>query len=107
MIEVQNRINFLVGRYPQPVDREQWDFIKLDSRILSVGVPAQLLQNRRDILAAERELAAAGLDVSVARANFYPRLDIVAGVGYEAFNPRYLFDPARLLQMWPAGWSRR
>lgn len=93
MIEVQNRINFLVGRYPQPVDREQWDFIHLDSRVLSVGVPAQLLQNRRDIIAAEYELGAAGLDVSVARANFYPRLDITAGVGFEAFNPRYLFDP--------------
>ncbi|HTN04905.1 MAG TPA: TolC family protein [Planctomycetaceae bacterium] len=93
MIEVQNRINFLVGRYPQPVERESWDFIKLDSRILNVGVPAQLLQNRRDILAAERELAATGLDVLVAKANFYPRLDITAGVGFEAFNPRYLFDP--------------
>jgi outer membrane protein, multidrug efflux system len=97
IIEVQNKINFLVGRYPQPVDREKWDFINLDSRVLSVGVPAQLLQNRRDILAAERELAATGLDVSVARANFYPRLDISAGVGYEAFNPRYLFDPGALV----------
>ncbi len=97
IIEVQNKINFLVGRYPQPVDREKWDFINLDSRVLSVGMPAQLLQNRRDILAAERELAATGLDVSVARANFYPRLDIVAGVGYEAFNPRYLFDPGALV----------
>lgn len=93
MIEVANRINFLVGRYPQPVDRQSWDFIKLDSRVLKVGVPAQLLMNRRDILAAEREVAASGLDVMVARANFYPRLTISAGVGYEAFNPRYLFDP--------------
>ncbi|MBS0201398.1 MAG: TolC family protein [Planctomycetes bacterium] len=93
IIEVGNRINFLVGRYPQQVDRQSWDFIKLDSRMLSVGVPAQLLQNRRDILAAEREIAASGLDVQVARANFYPKLFLTAGVGYEAFNPRYLFDP--------------
>lgn len=93
IIEVENRINFLVGRYPQPVERGAWDFIKLDSQTLNVGVPPQLLQNRRDVRAAERELAAAGLDIAVARANFYPRLTIFAGVGYEAFSPRYLFDP--------------
>lgn len=97
IIEVENRINFLVGRYPQPVDRKAWDFINLDSRILKVGVPAQLLQNRRDILAAEREIAASGLDILVAKANFYPKLDITAGVGFEAFNPRYLFDPGSFI----------
>lgn len=71
IIEVENRINFLVGRYPQSVDRVSWDFISLDSRALQVGVPAQPLLNRRDIRAAERELAASGLDVLVARAHFF------------------------------------
>lgn len=97
MIEVENRINFLVGRYPQPVERQNWNFITLDSRILNVGVPAQLLQNRRDVRAAEREVAAAGLDVAVARANFYPKLILTAGVGYEAFSPKYLFDPGAFI----------
>jgi multidrug efflux system outer membrane protein len=96
-IEVQNRINFLVGRYPQLVDHASWDFINLDSRTLSVGFPAQLLVNRRDIRAAERELAAAGLDVSVARARFFPRLIITAGVGWEAFSPKYLFNPGAFI----------
>ena len=94
IVEVENRVNFLVGRYPQRVERSSWDFIKFDSRLLNVGVPAQLLQNRRDIVAAELELAATGLDVAVARANFYPKLAITAGVGFEAFNPRFLFDPS-------------
>src|SRR5262249_55877431 len=58
---------------------------------LNVGVPSNLMQNRPDIRQAERDLAAAGLDVRVARANFYPRLVITSGVGYEAFNTRYLF----------------
>lgn len=97
IIEAENRINFLAGRFPQPVDRTGWDFINLDSQILKVGVPAELLQNRRDILAAEREVAATGLDVLVAKANFYPKLDITAGVGFEAFNPRFLFDPGSFI----------
>lgn len=93
IIEVENRINFLVGRYPQAVDRAKWDLIKLDSQMLSVGVPADLLMNRRDVRAAEHEVAASGLDILVARARFFPRLDLTARVGTEAFNPRYLLDP--------------
>lgn len=93
IIQVENQINFLAGRYPELVERAAWDFIKLDSRAIQVGVPAQLLGNRRDIRAAERELNAAGLDVLVARARFFPRLIINAGVGFEAFDPKYLFNP--------------
>ncbi len=91
IIETENRINFLVGRFPQPVERESAQFFDLTLPILSVGVPTQLLQNRRDIVQAERELAAAGLDVRVARANFFPKLFMTANVGYEAFNTKYLF----------------
>jgi outer membrane protein TolC len=54
-------------------------------------VPPQLLMNRPDIREAERNMAAAGIDVRVARANFYPKLFITGAVGYEAFNTKYLF----------------
>jgi NodT family efflux transporter outer membrane factor (OMF) lipoprotein len=91
IIETENQINRLVGRFPQPVERNSAAFFDLTIHALDVGVPAQLLQYRPDIRQAERELVAAGLDIKVARANFFPRLDITAGVGYEAFNPRYLF----------------
>lgn len=92
IVETENKINFLTGRYPQPVERRQVDFFELNLNALSVGVPANLLQNRADIRQAERELAAAGLEVSVARARFYPSLVLSAGVGYRAFNPKYLFS---------------
>ncbi|HMB03300.1 MAG TPA: TolC family protein [Isosphaeraceae bacterium] len=90
IIEVENRINFLIGRYPQRVERMTGDFIDLNLPALSLGVPSQLLQYRPDIRQAERELEATGLDVKVARANFYPRFIINSGVGYQAFNPKYL-----------------
>ena len=89
--ETENRINFLLGRYPQPVDRTSANYFDLTLHSLSTGLPAQLLQNRADIRQAERELAARGLDVRVARARFYPSLSLSAGVGYQAFNTRYLF----------------
>jgi outer membrane protein TolC len=88
IVEAENRINLLVGRFPRPVERASARFFDLTIRTLSVGVPAQLLQNRPDIRQAERELAAAGLDIKVARAHFFPKLDITGRVGYEAFNPK-------------------
>jgi NodT family efflux transporter outer membrane factor (OMF) lipoprotein len=93
IIETENRINFLANRFPQRVERDSSGFFDLNINTLGVGVPSQLLQNRPDIRRAERELAAAGLDVSVARANFYPQLILNAGVGLQAFNIIYLFEP--------------
>ncbi len=91
IIETENRINFLVGRYPQRVDRASVEYIDLDLRAISAGVPSQLLQNRPDIRESERELQAAGLDIKVAKARFYPSLNLSAGLGYEAFSAGYLF----------------
>jgi NodT family efflux transporter outer membrane factor (OMF) lipoprotein len=91
IVEAENRINFLANRFPQPVERMSARFFDLTIHKLSVGVPAQLLLNRPDIRQAERELVAAGLDVQVARAHFFPKIDITGGVGYQAFNLKYLF----------------
>ncbi|WP_246146419.1 TolC family protein [Rubripirellula lacrimiformis] len=92
IVEAENRINFLLGRYPQRVDRTNVEYIDLNLHALSIGVPSQLLQNRSDIRQAERELGAAGLDIKVARARFYPSLALNAGVGYRAFDAKYLFS---------------
>lgn len=103
IIEVENRINVLANRYPQPVERASVNFFDLTIHALSVGVPVQLLRNRPDVRQAERELEAAGLDVKVARAHFFPRLDLNAGIGYEAFNPKYLFTTPEALAYNAAG----
>jgi NodT family efflux transporter outer membrane factor (OMF) lipoprotein len=86
----ENRINFLLGRYPQPVARNNQAFEQLIPATVHAGLPSQLLANRPDIKQAELELAATKLDVDVARAQFYPSLGISASIGYQAFNPAYL-----------------
>ncbi|MBS7563288.1 efflux transporter outer membrane subunit [Mucilaginibacter sp. Bleaf8] len=88
--ETENRINFLLGRYPQPIPRNDDSFGKLVPASVHAGIPAQLLANRPDIKQAELDLAAAKLDVKVAKAQFYPSLGISASIGYQAFNPSYL-----------------
>ena len=86
----ENRINFLLGRYPQPVQRDSANFANLVPNMMQAGIPSQLLQNRPDVRQAENNLTAAKLDVEVARANFYPSLSLSAGVGLRAFNPAYI-----------------
>lgn len=88
--ETENKINFLLGRYPQEIPRDKSDFLGLLPQAVSSGIPSQLLANRPDIKQAELDLTAAKLDVKVARAEFYPSLGISAGVGLEAFKPSYL-----------------
>ena len=98
IVETENRINFLVGRYPQHVVRSSTTFTGLAPDSIYAGVPSQLLGYRPDIRQAELELAAAKLDVRAAKANFYPSVRLTAGVGLNAFNASYLLEtPASLL----------
>jgi NodT family efflux transporter outer membrane factor (OMF) lipoprotein len=90
--ETENRINFLVGRFPQHIERNSQAFSDLVPETIYSGIPSQLLQNRPDIRQAELDLAASKLDVKVAKANFYPQVDISAAIGYEAFNASYLIS---------------
>ncbi|TDW48727.1 NodT family efflux transporter outer membrane factor (OMF) lipoprotein [Flavobacterium sp. 270] len=89
--ENENKINFLLGRYPQEVKRTNSNFLTLLPAAVNSGLPSQLLMNRPDVKQAELELVAAKLDVKVARAEFYPSLDISAAFGIQAFKPSYLF----------------
>lgn len=95
--ETENRINFLVGRFPQPVARNSKDFTDLVIDTTYSGIPSQLLSNRADIKQAEQALVAAKLDVRVAKAEFYPSFVITAGAGYRAFNPQYLIQTPQSL----------
>jgi len=97
IIETENRINFLTGRFPKPIQRSSADFYNLPIDSVQSGIPSQLLVNRPDIRQAEKELTAAKLDIKVARANFYPSLKITAQSGFQAFNPTYLINPEAMV----------
>jgi len=103
IVETENRINFLVGRYPQPVSRSSQAFSALVPDTLNAGLPAQLLIYRPDIRQAELELAAAKLDVRSARANFYPSVRLTAGVGLNAFDATHLIQTPQSLLYSVAG----
>jgi outer membrane protein, multidrug efflux system len=99
----ENRINYLLGRTPQPIQRASNTFMAMKPKVLNTGIPSQLLQNRPDIRQAEFELKAAQLNIDVARANFYPNFGIKAGVGFDAFALKYLVNTPESLAATLAG----
>jgi outer membrane protein, multidrug efflux system len=97
IIETENRLSFLTGSFPAGIPRNANSFNDIVPDSVHAGIPSQLLANRPDIRQAEFELAAAKLDVKSARANFYPSMRIVGGVGFQAFNLAYLISPESML----------
>jgi multidrug efflux system outer membrane protein len=75
---------------------------------LPVGVPSDLLQRRPDVASAERAMAAANARVGVAKAAYFPTVELapglgVPGIGWESAAVASLFDaPSRL---WAIGLS--
>jgi NodT family efflux transporter outer membrane factor (OMF) lipoprotein len=101
--ENENKINFLLGRYPQPIIRDTTLFTTQLPMQIKEGIPSQVLKNRPDIKQAELELFAAKCDVNSARAEFYPSFNITGGVGFNAFKTAYLFTSPQSLAYSLAG----
>ncbi len=89
-VQAENRINFLVGRFPQRVKRTQDQLNERLPETIATGLPSQLLSNRPDVRAAELELEATKMDLESARARFFPAVSLEAGVGYNSFNLLHL-----------------
>jgi outer membrane protein, multidrug efflux system len=75
---------------------------------LPVGLPSDLLQRRPDVASAERAMAAANARIGVARAAYFPSIDLAPGlgvpsVGWESNALAGLFSAPSLL--WSFGLS--
>lgn len=97
IVETENHINYLVGRFPQTVQRNSQSFLAFVPDTIHSGLPSQLLMNRPDIRQAEQDLMASKIDVKVAKAQFYPSLRITGALGYQAFNPKFLISPESMM----------
>lgn len=79
---------------------------------LPAGLPSDLLTRRPDIRAAELRLKAANANIGAARAAFFPRISLTAGVGtasnamsglFDAGSHTWSFAPQLLLPIFDAG----
>jgi multidrug efflux system outer membrane protein len=69
---------------------------------LPPGLPAELLEHRPDIAAAERRMAAANADVGVAKAAFFPAIKFNGLAGLQSVSASSWFDwPSRFWSVGP------
>jgi NodT family efflux transporter outer membrane factor (OMF) lipoprotein len=63
---------------------------------IPAGMPSQLLERRPDVAGAERRMAAANAQIGVAKAAYYPNLQLSASAGLEAISmANWLTWPSR------------
>ena len=91
IVETENNLNLLLGRFPQTIQRTKVDFLQLPMPTTAHSLSTQLLLQRPDVIQAEHQLKAAKWDVETARKEFLPSFNISAAIGLNAFNPKYLF----------------
>ncbi|GAN61718.1 hypothetical protein ACI01nite_27530 [Acetobacter cibinongensis] len=100
-----NAINLLMGTPPGSLNAEleQAASIPMVPATVPVGLPSEVARRRPDIRQAEAELHAATAEVGQAEADFYPKVTIDAGFGFQSFSFRDLgFWSARAWNVGPS-----
>ena len=69
--------------------------------LIPPGLPSALLERRPDVSAAERRMASANASIGVAKAAFFPTVQLNGLVGFESLNAGTLFNGAS--RLWAVG----
>lgn len=100
--EQEHALSVLLGRSPGEIVRSSLEEqAVIDS--LATGLPAQMLRNRPDIIAAEYSFRSAFELTNNARAQFYPSLQLTAEGGYQSLQTDDLFQPGSIFYNLMAG----
>lgn len=84
--QTENLINFLIGKQPGPVTRGKTLADQPRPPEVPAGLPSALLERRPDLRMAEQQLIAANARVGVAKAAFFPSINLTALGGYETVD---------------------
>lgn len=85
------RINHIIGRYPEPVDRATIASYTTLPDLLA-GNPDNLIFNRPDIREKEFVVRSSNANVQAARAAFYPSLQLTGAAGLSSLKLTRMFD---------------
>jgi multidrug efflux system outer membrane protein len=66
--------------------------LELDPPVVPAGLPADILRQRPDVAEAEQNLVAANASIGVAKAQYYPDLNLSAAAGLLSIDLQHVFD---------------
>ncbi len=93
-----NLIAILLGRFPEELHpllapaRPLPDY----RRLVSVGIPMNLLRRRPDVRQAERTIASYAAEVGASKADFMPKLYLDGSIGFAAREMKHFFQKRSL-----------
>jgi len=96
--QFEDAIAVLLGR-PAPDFRLAPKELNAEPPALDAGLPSDLLERRPDIAESERQMAAANAQIGIARAAYFPSLNLFANGGWQAA------DIAKLLNVQSTVWA--
>ena len=89
--EAEHNLALLLGKSPAALTMVK-NAIKGVPPSIPAGLPSELLERRPDIQVAQKKMAAANESIGVARAAFFPLLNLTAIGGFESGQLGQLFD---------------
>jgi multidrug efflux system outer membrane protein len=89
--QFEDAIAVLVGR-PAPDFHAPFKELNAEPPTLNAGLPSDLLERRPDIAEAERQMAAANAQIGIARAAYYPSLNLFGQTGWQSANVAQLVN---------------
>ena len=100
ILKARNALQFLVGG-PIPTNLIPAPAVSniTNQQIFNAGLPSELLRYRPDVLQAEYNLKAAGANIEVARASYFPSISLASSVGVSSGSLDNLFKSGSV------GWS--
>jgi multidrug efflux system outer membrane protein len=94
--ELENAIGILAGENPVtfrlPALEQRSNIWNPQPPSIPAGLPADLLERRPDVAAAERQLASANAKIGVAKGAFFPVVTLTASGGYLSGDVESLFN---------------
>lgn len=91
VITLENTLSVLLGEAPGKIERSTLEAQVMQPEI-TLGVPATLLRNRPDVIAAEYNLISLFEQTNVAKSNFYPTLKLTATGGLQTVDIKEWFS---------------
>ena len=92
--KAKNRLAVLLGKRPGDLEAQLVvpRPIPVPPLRVAVGIPAEALRQRPDVRKAERNLAAATARIGVAKAELYPKFQLLGSIGLESLSSGDLWE---------------